>query len=232
MNKVRVITGYVPLSVHHMDKRQFRWHLEELRKAIYPSDLEVWEADYDTCWLAKHKPPMVGANPRAEDRFKTDEEHARNNVVCCQFVDWAHRTAVAWAAGTPDVVVALTATVMKQGAFTGKPVKAQHIQAFLRKVENYNFSDIPFPGITNHVGPVDPAGHCWRFCGSTHIWPVKWLAHIERIFKAKTLAFIAKHGKTPLDLQIWPEVERCAGLPYRFYQAEYDATQFTNFPGN
>lgn len=228
MNKICVVTGYVPLNVHHMKPAEFQKHLDDLREAIRGYSSVIVPGKYEDCWLAKHDPPMVGANPRAEDRFKTDEEHARNNVVCCQFVDWAARAAEDMPQA--DVIVAMTATILKQGDFTGKRVTPNHIIEFLDRVENYDFLDIPFPGITASRGPVDPAGHCWRFCGSTHIWPVKWLPHIEKVFKTKTLAFIAKHGKTPLDLQIWPEVEKSAGLPYRFYQAEYDATQFTNFP--
>lgn len=228
MNKIAVVTGYVPLNVQHMNTLEFKDYLQQLEHAVYPVRMQTYDNyRYAECWLARCNPPMIGANPRAEDRFKTDEDHARNNVVCCQFVDWALQTSRYIEA---DVIVAMTATVMKQGDFTGKRVKAEHIQEFLRHVETYDFKDIPFPGITGVRGSVDPVGHNWRFTGAVHIWPVKWLPHIAHVFKIKTLSFIARHGKTPLDLQIWPEVERCSGLPFRFYQAEYDATQFTNFP--
>jgi hypothetical protein len=231
MNNVIVATGYVPLKVQHMDQTTFKNLGRSLINTCANAHVPVYSFEdfrYKDCWLAKESPPMVGANPRAPDRFTTDEEHVRSNVVCHQFVEWA------WKAykkcPEADVVVAMTYTVLKQGGFTGKHVRPEHIIEFLNKVKLYKFKDIPFPGITPR-GPVDVAGHNWRFCGSTHIWPTKWLREIRREFKDQTRWFIKRVNKTPLDLQIWPLVEQASDLPFRWYKAEYDATQFTSFPG-
>ena len=233
MNKVLVVSGYVPLTVRHMDPDRYKRLGRELISICEDTGFPVCMFDdfpYEKCWLAKENPPMVGANPRAEDRFATDEEHARCNVVCNQFVEWA------WKAykenPKTDVIVVLVSTVMKQGAFTGCPVTAQHIQEFLRKVARYDFKDIPFPGMAEK-GPIDVYGHNWRFCGSTHIWPTKWLKKIRSMYKCQVREFIDIYHRTPLDLAIWPAVEKGSGsgLPFRFYRAENDATQFTNFPG-
>lgn len=228
-NKVKVVTGYVPLKVKHMAPAAYREHQSALVDAVGGDNIRVFDQfPYEACWLAQHNPPMVGANARAPDRFDTDEEHARSNVVCSQFVEWA-ATAVS-EDPTIDVVVSLTSTVLKQGDFTNKRVEAHHIQAFLDKVARYDFQDIPFPGITKNRGIINAVGDNWRFCGSTHIWPAKWLERIRCTYKFEALRFIRHVGKTPLDLAIWPAVEITSLLPFRWYQAEYDYTQFTNFP--
>jgi hypothetical protein len=229
-NRARVVTGYVPLKVKHMDPLQFYDLGQQLEHAVYGhAGFQCFEKfPYEKCWLAKENPPMVGANPRAEDRFETDEQHAKNNVVCGQFVEWAQMSLDE--DPNVDVIVALTYSVLKQGDFTGKRVQPHHIGEFLERVAAYDFVDIPYPGMSDRV-PVDVCGHNWRFAGSCHIWPVKWLRQINRCYKIKTLQTIRTFGKTPLDLAIWPMVEADSGLPFRQYKAEYDATQFTNFPG-
>ena len=228
-NKIRVVTGYVPLTVKHMDPARFAELGNQLRAACIGYEFtDFYNYPYDSCWLAQENPPMEAANERAHDRFDTVEQHVRNNVVCNQFVDWASKSYANYQ--NIDVIVVLVRSVLKQGDFTGKRVQPEHIQDFLAKVEHYNFIDIPFPGITPPA-PVTVHGNNWRFCGSTHIWPTKWLPEIERSYKFHCREFIRRHGCVPLDLAIWPAVEGKSGLPFRQYSAEYDWTQFTNFPG-
>lgn len=230
-NRVRVVTGYVPLEVKHMNPGTFHQLGGQLIEACRDANVNTYvfkDFPYEKCWLAKEDPPMVGANPRATDRFDTDEQHAKNNVVCNQFIEWAWKTYKD--NKHVDVIVVMTYSVLKQGDFTGRPVQPHHITSFLERVKAYNFTDIPFPGITDNRGVVDPHGHNWRFCGSTHIWPVEWLGMIRHEYKHQVRKFIKEHKRTPLDLAIWPAVEVSSGLPFRWYRAEYDATQFTNFP--
>lgn len=232
MNKILVVSGYVPLTVHHMGKDKYKELGNDLKTVVEHAGVRMCMFDnfpYEDCWLAKEDPPMIGANPRAQDRFATDAEQARCNVVCNQFIEWAH-DAYRDHGDEEDVVVVMVSTVMKQGDFTGKPVYGEHILEFLRKVARYDFNDIPFPGMSDK-GPVNVFGHNWRFCGSTHIWPTKWLRPIRKHYKRSVRKFIKDYGRTPLDLAIWPIVEATSGLPFRQYKAEYDATQFTNFPG-
>ncbi len=182
------------------------------------------------CWLAKEDPPMVCAGQMGpwRNRFRNNEDHAQWAVVCNQLVLWA---SIAYDQDPSiEVIVSFTYTIMKQGAFTNKLMTADHVRDFLKRVKKYDFKDIPFPGITPQWAPPDPHGHNWRFCGSTHIWPTKWLRPIRKKYKNMVRRFIDQHHEIPLDLMIWPQMERYSGLPVRFYQAEYDYTQLTNFP--
>ena len=147
----------------------------------------------------------AGPTRARHDRFDTDEQHAKSNVVCNQFVEWGWKSYKE--DPLVDVIVFMVYTVLRQGAFTGKSVQSDHIRDFLKRVEAYRFDDIPFPGITTGE-PIDPNWHNWRFCGSTHIWPVRWLKEIRKCYKETALRTMKKCEAVPLDLAVWPQVER------------------------
>jgi hypothetical protein len=128
-----------------------------------------------------------------------------------------------------DVITWLDYGVLKQGAWRNNQVTEDHVREFMKRIADYHYGDIPFPGIEERK-PVSVHGDNWRFVGSTHIWPTRWLHFIDRSYRAKCRQFIRAFGCVPLDLAIWPSVEADSGLPFRWYKAEYDASQFTNFP--
>ena len=229
MSRVRVVTGYVPLTVKHLSPGLYGELGAQLINTCRGAgvDVQVFENfPYEDCWLAKEHPPMRGANPRAEDRFDTDEQHAKSNIVCNQFVEWGWKSYKE--RPDVDIIVFMVYTVLRQGDFTGRHVLPGHIFNFLQSVKLDAFEGIPFPGITQGA-PIDPRGHNWRFCGSTHIWPVKYLKDIRRSYKEHARQVVKECKAIPLDLAVWPLVERDSGLPFHWYQAEYDYTQFTNF---
>jgi len=224
-NTVKVVTAYVDLGLTKRPSEQF--HVLGRRLVACCPNIRVFDNfPFEDCWtvkdgLAKYPP----ANPRAEDRFATTEEHLRSNLIQHCPVQWVHRAAAE--DPEPDVFVWIGYSVLKQGDFTGKPVREADIQGFLEQVKSYDFKDIPFPGITAK-GPANPFGDNWRFCGSVVIFPRLYLHQMVRMYQDRLHKFVAKYKAIPLDLAIWPDVERF--LPFRFYQAEYDRTQFTNFP--
>ena len=120
------------------------------------------------------------------------------------------------------------ATFAVRGPTTMTPERAYAL-AFVEAVQMYPFNDIPFPGITGR-DPWLPHGNNWRFCGSTHVWPVKWLEAIHKSYCYNLRHFVHEYDCVPLDLAIWPLVEHSSGLPFKWYRAEYDNTQLRNFP--
>lgn len=188
-----------------------------------------YECPYAQVWTVQELPGFMPANTRAEDRFATAVEHQRSNYVQHMPVQMLARAYEKFP--EVDVFVWLGYTLLKQGNFTGKLITEEHVSAFLDKLAVYPFDDIPFPGITPERRPVDPYGDNWRFCGSTIIAPRRFLPGIVRSYKFETREFVRRHRCVPLDLAIWPTVEARSGLPWRFYPAEYDATQLTNLPG-
>lgn len=184
---------------------------------------------WEDIWLVQEKPPWKAANARAEDRFPTDDDHIKSNII----QHWRTQSAMRLLAEEPDldVICWLDMGILKQGAWRDNPVTEDHISNFLDEVERHgHFEDIPFPGIEPQK-PVVDRGDNWRFVGSTHIWPTRFLPAIHRSYLFECRRFLRRVGAVPLDLAIWPAVEVNSGLPFRFYQGEYDATQLTGFPG-
>lgn len=232
--KVRAVTAYVPLTVQHMSPLEFGTLGLQLTEACDGNITVIAPYRFEDCWLAQEitgltmTKPVQAANERATDRFATKEEHVRSNIIQHSPIEWVR--SAAWQRDDVDIWVWFGFSLLKQGDFTGKRIRKDHVRDFLEKVSNYTRDDIPFPGITPPA-PVNVHGDNWRFCGSTLILPTKYLLQIERSYKAKCRQFIRCYDCVPIDLAIWPMVERDSGLPFRFYQANHDHTQLTNFPG-
>jgi len=229
--KVRVVTAYVDLGLAKRSVGEFYILGDRLYRACEPDFRAFIRFPFEECWLTKEMRRQVGwiaANHRAEDRFETDMEHVRSNIIQHSPMQWL-KLAMA-EDPLSDVFVWMGYSIMKQGDFTGKRITPEHVREFLCKLRQWEPNCIPLPGITDRA-PVNVHGDNWRFCGSTLIVPRQFVEPLERSYKFETREFIRRHGCIPLDLAIWPMVEERSGLPIRWYKAEYDATQLTNFPG-
>lgn len=227
MAKIKVVTACVDmgLSLRHFGQTQMLGR--DLMGACQGRGVEYYGA-LNQIWSVQEFPGLRAANARALDRFATVEEHERSNYVQHMPVQWLEE-AYSQFPGI-DVFIWLGYTILKQGGFTGKKTTSQHITDFVDRLERWTPDYIPFPGITP-LAPISVHGDNWRFCGSTIIAPARFLPAMVRSYKANLRHFVRQHTCMPLDLAIWPMVEFNSGLPFRFYQAEYDYTQLTNFPG-
>lgn len=233
--KVRVVTAYVPLNVKHLSPEQYRDLGMRMLGATHDRYHFFDQFQLADCWLWKENPPLIPAAPTPSDRYATPEDYVRSNIVQHSRTQWALMAANLH----PDceVIVWLDYGILKQGHWNGKPITEQHIGAFVDRVERWaafghdagKTLSIPFPGIERRQ-PIDAHGNNWRFCGSTHIWPVTYLRRIDMCYRAMLREFIKLYGCVPLDLAIWPMVEEMSGLPFEWYKADYDHTQLTEFP--
>lgn len=228
-NKVKLVTAYVDLGLTKRPSEEFHALGNRLINAAWPHVRAFTDFPYQRCWVASAVHYEVpAANARAEDRFATDTEHVRSNIIQHSPVQWLSLAAAEDPA--PDVFVWLGYSILKQGDFTGKRLQEQHVVDFLAKVAKYPFSDIPIPSIRPWE-PVSVHGDNWQYVGSTVIAPRRFLPAMTGSYKYEAREFIRRHKCIPLDLAIWPSVVEKSGLPFRPYAAEYDATQLTNFPG-
>jgi hypothetical protein len=224
--RIKVVTAFVPLKVKHLTADSYHEYGRQLAAACGPERFQLYDNFLlEGCWLYREHPPLVPASATPGDRYETIEDHAKSNIVQHSRTQWALQAVKD--DPSVEVVVWLDLAIMKQGAWLGNQITPGHVVDFLEQVEKLPSGIIPFPGIAER-GPVDPSGNNWRFCGSTHIWPVCYLQAIDTSYRFHTREFIRKHRTIPLDLAVWPTVEERSGLPFRWYKAEYDATQLTN----
>jgi hypothetical protein len=232
---VIVVSAYIPLPVKHLTGEQYRALGNRLANAALPNRLVTFEHPLEECWLYNEPVlPIETAVPVPLDRYASAADNIKSHIVQHNRTEWALRAAEMY----PEArtVVWLDYGVMKQGAWRNNPIEDAHVRTFLDRIIEYPFErSMPFPGITCGE-PIAPLGNNWRFCGSTHIWPVKWLPTIDRVYKSALRNFMRAYNRVPLDLTIWPEVEgRCAKegpdhVPFQWYPAEYDASQLLGFP--
>ena len=228
MNKVKVVTAFVPLPVRHKSREDYKKLGDRLALACGEENIRTfYDFPFDKCWAAAYASlPPASAVPA--DRYATPADMVKSNIVQHQRTTWARMAADE--DPSIDVIVWLDYGILKQGDWTGRPVTEQTVTDFVRRVQEADITDIPFPAIWGK-GPISDTDVNWRFCGSTHIWPVKYLKEIDLIYKFECRKFIERTQTVPNDLPIWARVEKKSGLPFRGYSGNHDATQLTNFRG-
>lgn len=233
MSNVKVVTAYVPIPVKHLNREQYMDYANRLVRTC-DGKIAFFEDDkFEDLWLRKVRPHILDVPPAApvpEDRYPDAKTNVMSHVIQHNRTTWSRRAVEE--DPTIDVVIWLDLAIMKQGDFTGKKVTEDHVWDFVQRVGEYydaGHTDIPFPGIEERK-PINVHGNNWRFCGSTHIWPVRYLNAIDMCYKTELLRFLYHEKCVPLDLAIWPLVEYRSLLPFKWYKAEYDYTQLTEFP--
>ena len=228
MNKVKVVTAFVPLPVRHLDSEQYHSLAARMIRAVGAENIKVFDNfPFEDCWLADRVDlPPAAAVPA--DRYDTPRANVMSNIVQHQRTTWAIMASKE--EPDVDVWVWLDFGVLKQGDWTGRPVTEQNIRDFLERLRNAKIENIPFPAIWGK-GPIADHDVNWRFVGSTHIWPTKYLEEIDYFYKEEAKRFIDRIGAIPNDLPIWAHVEASGFLPFVSYSANHDNTQFVNFRG-
>ncbi len=237
--KVKIVTAYVPLQVRHLTGDQYRDYGRQLAAAVAEAHDDVTMTVFDNypierCWLTgwlEGRPYYPPATEVPADRYATPLHMVASNIVQHNRTDWAVQelTQDESVGAAADVYVWLDLAIMKQGGWTGKPVTAEVVTDFCNRLQRKRYLvDIPFPGIWDR-GEISDTGANWRFCGSTHVWPARYLREIDQLYKFNCRRFIDGTRTIPLDLPIWAMTER-SPLPFHWYAANHDATQLTNFP--
>jgi hypothetical protein len=234
--RVKVVTAFVPIEgMLHFKPEQYHDYCDRMEKAAGGRFRVYRRCLLEDCWLyrwleSKSWLDLPPATPAAPDRYPTALHFQRSNIVQHNRTTWM--VMAADEDRDCDVIVWLDYAILKQGhSWPGHPgVEERHITELLDKIEKSNFKDIPFPGIWDK-GPIDDKGDNWRFCGSTHIIPRHLLYYVDWFYKYECKKFIERTKTVPLDLPIWATLEQNTSLPFRFYQANHDATQLTEFPG-
>lgn len=224
---VTIVTGYVPdaFPARHLSQQQFAELGERLVEAIGPGRMSRMRTPWDECWAAEivRKNPGIlpsCANPPA-DRFATPGDMVRSNVVLLQRFLW-----LAWAAEDlpPDDTVAwIEWSVMKQ---TG--VTAEVLRGFVEAVDRDPPTAITCPGCWP-VSLVNDSDAHWRFVGSCFLMPARMAAPLFTAVKFIATMRAEITGRLSWDMNTLAIVELASVLPFQWYPAGHDATQFTRY---
>lgn len=228
--KVGVVTGFIPLPVTHLSVDQYHALGRTMLTACEGVDKAVvMGGPLERLWAYPLCIGLPPANPVPEDRYPSPEVNVLSHIIQHNRTEWAMDAMKLWP--EVDTWVWLDYGIAKQGAWRNNLVTEGSIRQFLARLSCMAPLDhIPFPGISEQA-TVYPTGNNWRFCGSTHIWPKQFLPEIDEAYKHTLRNWLMVHRTVPLDLPIWALVEQQTALPFRWYPAEYDASQLDNLPG-
>jgi hypothetical protein len=230
MKKIKAIavTGFIPnaFPANHLSVEQCISLGDRLKSAI-PNNIiafdEYWTLN--DCWAY----PLLESNPNLmpsdinppSDRYKEPKHAALSNIVLLQRYEWMLLAAQKYP--EVDVFAWIEYTVLKQ-----RNVTEEIIKNFISSLESKWYDEISLPGCWDKRPINDDHAH-WRFVGSCWVCPS---IHVENVAKAvKTVATLRTQltGKISWDMNTMAFVELLNVLPIRWYLANHDETQFTNY---
>src|ERR1700692_4829567 len=146
--KVGVVTGFIPIPVHHLTEDRYHALGSQLQQACGEADvIRIGGGQLKECWAYDLCTGLPPANPVPADRYASPEINVMSHVIQHQRTTWAMEAAQDYP--NIDVWVWFDYGLMKQGDWTGKPIRAENVQRFLRKFADMEALDhIPVPGST------------------------------------------------------------------------------------
>lgn len=223
---VVAVTGFVPdaFPARHLSPEQFAGLGQRLRDAL-GSRLVVHERAWGDCWAAemvRRIPDLLPscANPPA-DRFATPGDMVRSNVVLLERFRWLAETTATLGPG--DTVVWIEWSILKQAGVT-----PEILRAFLDAVERDPPAAITGPGCWP-LSPIDDREAHWRFVGSCLVVPARLAGDLYSAVVGVVLTRTATTRRLSWDMNSLAYVELLGVLPFAWYPAGHDETQFTRY---
>lgn len=212
----RLVTAYVPIAGHPRTAEQYGELGEKLggcpvrKKAFYQT--------VDTTWLAQHL-RLLSSRPSWSTGDNPEKNSLAYHCVQHQKTEWLLQASREY---DDDVFV-----WVDYGIFHQPGVCNEAIVRFMESVEDQS---IAAPGCWQTYDAVDPNHPCWRFCGSVLAVPRQHIEPLHEEVRAQARATISIFNNVEWEVNTWARVERKTKLPFRWYKADHDVSQFTNIP--
>ncbi len=227
MNKVKAVTGYIPLDILNISKEQFQADGRALLDALPCAVREFTASTVKGCWLDRHLelydlPRIPSARVVPADRFPTPEIMLQSNIIQNQKSEWLLDAMVEDA--DTDIFVWIDYGIFKQ-----KPMTAASIQRFIARLGHASVLEIVAPGIQPTPRRPDPEVFCDRFCGSVVVVPRSLIPLYFKAMRTRAEERIRKYGTVEWEVNYLSDLEM-DGFPVRQYQCWWDQSQLDNFP--
>lgn len=218
MNKIKIVTGYVPIPGHPRDAAEYGKlgeHFLRLRKDV---PIHPVYSSVDHCWLYKY----VKSRPFPVTHSVSDNP-AKNSLeyLCVQHQKFAWLLMAGVLDHSADVYV-----WMDYGIWHVPGVTVPVVEEFLERVGG---DDISIPGCTPPPAVIDETHPCWRFCGGVMVVPKSKLMTLFHAVRANVMTHIALTKNVSWEVNTLARIEKAGALPIHWYQADHDATMFTGY---
>jgi hypothetical protein len=213
--KVVVITGYVKIPGHprgHDEYDRLGARLGELRTA----PVRPFRCELKDCWLDEH------VRDKHVDHAVAD--NPKKNTLAYHVVQH-QKTAWLLQAAETDLLADVLVWI-DYGIFHQPGVTARVVDDFLLRVRTRPKFSIPGAWEQSNGSIEWPD---WRFCGSSLVVPRDFVRGFHEAVREVTLERLVTAAKVTWEINDWAEVEGHRELPIRWYKADHNQTQFTNY---
>lgn len=212
--KLVVVTGYVQIPDHPRSSQQYDLLGAQLAQ-LHAAPIHVFRCELKDCWLDEH----------VRDRHV---EHAiadnpKKNTLAYHIVQ---HQKTAWLLQALEMDPSVDVLVwIDYGVFSQPGITVPVIDDFLRRVRAR--PEFAIPGAWEQSsGSIEWPD--WRFCGSSFVVPRNFVRKFHDAVREVTLERLTT-GRVTWEVNDWAEVERRKMLPIRWYKADHNQTQFTNY---
>jgi len=222
------VTGFVdrPFAAKHLSQTHCRALGDGLKLAL-GDRLHAFDDGWtlEDCWayslLSNNSGLLPSCTNPPADRFATPADMVRSNIVLLQRYLWM--AAAAEARPDVDVLAWVEYTVLKQ-----RGVTPDVLASFADSLERTPCSAVTLPGCWPK-GPINDSEAHWRFVGSCWVCPASLARAVYRAVRDVVTLRTEMTGRLSWDMNSMAYVELLDVLPIRWYRANHDETQFTNY---
>lgn len=214
--KARLVTAYVPIAGHPRSAQVYGELGEKLggvpvrKKAFYQEVGSTWLAEY--LKLLPERPSWsTGDNPEKNSLAYHCVQHEK--------IAWLKQAAAEY---DDDVFVWVDYGIFHQPGVCN--------EAIVRFMDSLDADTIYAPGCWSAPVHVDSNAPCWRFCGSVLAVPRRYVERLDQEIGDQARATVAITRNVEWEVNTWARAEAKSTLPWRWYQADHDASQFLNCP--
>jgi hypothetical protein len=215
--RARLVTGYVPLADHPRSAEEYGVLGEKLggvpvrKAAFYQRVEETWLHRF-----VKHLQviPRVSAgdNPQKNTLAYHCVNHQKTEWLLAAVEKYPEDDVYVW---------------VDYGIFHQPGITNEVIYNFMERVQN---DAIYAPGCYDKPVAVISAAPCWRFCGSVLAVPKMFVPMLHYACVRTAQQHIRSTNNVEWEINTIARVEKNERLPFHWYRADHNATQFTNLP--
>jgi hypothetical protein len=218
--RARLVTGYIPIEGHPRTPEMYGALGEKLggvpvpKAAFYQRVEETWLRKYASSLLF---PPKIseGDNPAKNTLAYHCTNHQKTEWLLNAVEKYPDEDWYVW---------------VDYGIFSQPGISNQIIYEMFERLIQTPPDKIYIPGCWDKSSIIESATPCWRFCGSMFAVPKKFVPMLHYACVKTAFKHVRATNNIEWEINTLARIEKHERLPFHWYRADHNGTQFTNFP--
>jgi hypothetical protein len=216
---IKVVTGFAYIPGQPRTPQEY----DDLGKKLYECDipLQFVMGDPRMTWMYMFL-KWSGINPTHSVSDNPKKNSLAYHCVQHEKIEWM--CEVAMRDKESDVFMWID-----YGIFSVPGITATVIEQTVRRAENEKAITIPGCWDTP-PSQINDQHPCWRFCGGVFVIPRKYLFAMKVALQSNAMHHIYETNNASWEVNTFARMEQTTNLPIWWYQADHNASMFTNYP--